>query len=61
MRNFTGNGYGNTPRNSRELLLARLSKSFPDRLSTMKTSFSIRCSNTKTTCGNATITYAKTK
>lgn len=31
MRNFTGNGYGNTPRNSRELLLARLSKSFPDR------------------------------
>lgn len=31
MRNFTGNGYGNAPRNSRELLLARLSKSFPDR------------------------------
>ena len=31
MRNFTGNGYGNAPRNSRELLMARLSKSFPDR------------------------------
>ena len=31
MRNFTGNGYGYAPRNSRELLMARLSKSFPDR------------------------------
>ena len=31
MTNFTGNGYGNAPRNSRELLMARLSKSFPDR------------------------------
>ena len=30
-------------------------------LSMMKTSFSIRCSNTKKTCGNATITCAKTK
>ena len=32
MKDFTGNGYEITPRNSRELLLARVSKSFPDRV-----------------------------
>lgn len=32
MKDFTGNGYEITPRNSRELLLERVSKSFPDRV-----------------------------
>lgn len=32
MKDLTGNGYDHTHRNSREMLLARVSKSFPDRV-----------------------------